>query len=300
MDLFTKKANSIIKRLNENKVVYSHHVDEDDETQPDIGGSETQANYDTPENYQKHLNNVQQQVDKAQAPITVDGSDVKGPIKGSSLQGPGSASTNSSILKTDQPDPNIQDMDPMDDIRTGMGNYYSDQFNKNNPNNSDQFNIGNRNSSYSGKPFPYYPDNKDEWVKAAAKMPHKSYEDDLNSKNTIDASLRPDTLKYNFDKKNTNKRPAIGGIEAYNRVNNPPIYTQEEDDQAPTTTTPTGTDEEKMGLNPQTLAAINVAKKMATKAQGGLFSNPQKKMNKAYGDLMNRIAGRIGKLSKNV
>jgi len=80
----------------------------------------------------------------------------------------------------------------------------------------------------------------------------------------------------------------------------PDSNTQEEDDQAPTTSTPNSTDEEKMGLTPQALAAINVAKKMATQAQGGLFSNPQKKMNKAYGSLMDKIAGRIINLSKNV
>ena len=74
----------------------------------------------------------------------------------------------------------------------------------------------------------------------------------------------------------------------------------EEDDQTQQPQQPPTPAEQKMGLDDHTIGAIDVAKKMATQAQGGLFSNPQKKMNRAYGDLMNRIAGRISKLAKNV
>lgn len=49
------------------------------------------------------------------------------------------------------------------------------------------------------------------------------------------------------------------------------------------------------------LAAVSVAGKLATKAQGGLFSaNPQKKMNKAYGDLMNKIATKISGIAAKI
>ena len=75
----------------------------------------------------------------------------------------------------------------------------------------------------------------------------------------------------------------------------------EEDDQTPQPGQEQPTPaEKKMGLDDRTIGAIDVAKKMATQAQGGLFSNPQKKMNKAYGDLMNKIAARVSNLAKYV
>jgi hypothetical protein len=42
--------------------------------------------------------------------------------------------------------------------------------------------------------------------------------------------------------------------------------------------------------------AIEVARQLATKAQGGMFNDPQKKMNKSYGDLMNKIATKISSI----
>lgn len=50
------------------------------------------------------------------------------------------------------------------------------------------------------------------------------------------------------------------------------------------------------------LAAVSVAGKLATKASGGLnpFNNPQKKMNKAYDDLMGKIATRISNIASKI
>ena len=56
-----------------------------------------------------------------------------------------------------------------------------------------------------------------------------------------------------------------------------------------------------LGLDNKSLAAVNVAGKMATKAQGGLLAqDPQKKMNKAYGDLMNKISGKISTVASKI
>ena len=55
-----------------------------------------------------------------------------------------------------------------------------------------------------------------------------------------------------------------------------------------------------LGLDGKSLAAVNVAGKMATKAQGGLFNDPQKKMNKAYGDLMNKISTKISTVASKI
>ena len=61
-------------------------------------------------------------------------------------------------------------------------------------------------------------------------------------------------------------------------------------------------DEIAMGLTPQALGAINVAKKLATQAKGGVFfnRNPQQKMDKAYGDMLGKISQRITNISKNL
>ena len=57
-----------------------------------------------------------------------------------------------------------------------------------------------------------------------------------------------------------------------------------------------------MGLTPQALGAINVAKKLATQAKGGVFfnRNPQQKMDKAYGDMLGKISKRISDISNKI
>lgn len=73
----------------------------------------------------------------------------------------------------------------------------------------------------------------------------------------------------------------------------------EEDDQQ--TKKPTS-DEAAMGLDQKTIGAINMAKKLSTSAQGGIFfnRNPQQKMDKAYGDMLGKISQRITNISKNL
>ena len=58
----------------------------------------------------------------------------------------------------------------------------------------------------------------------------------------------------------------------------------------------------KMGLDNQSIAAVGVASKLATQASGGInpFANPQKKMNKAYGDLMSKLANKVSTISNNI
>ena len=74
---------------------------------------------------------------------------------------------------------------------------------------------------------------------------------------------------------------------------------EEDDQQQSKQSTP---DEIAMGLTPQALGAINVAKKLSTQAKGGVFfnRNPQQKMDKAYGDMLGKISQRISNISKNL
>jgi hypothetical protein len=46
-------------------------------------------------------------------------------------------------------------------------------------------------------------------------------------------------------------------------------------------------------LDPEQKKAIDFARSLSTKAQGELFNDPQKKINKAYGTLMNQVADKI-------
>jgi hypothetical protein len=57
-----------------------------------------------------------------------------------------------------------------------------------------------------------------------------------------------------------------------------------------------------LGLGDDSLAAVSVAGKLATKASGGFlgFGDPQKEMNKAYGSLMKKIAKKVTQISNNI
>jgi hypothetical protein len=71
------------------------------------------------------------------------------------------------------------------------------------------------------------------------------------------------------------------------------IYSSEEDAEAPVEDPAT---KNIMDQIKAAKPAIEVARQLAMKAQGGLFNDPQKKMNKSYGDLMNKIATKISSI----
>ena len=58
--------------------------------------------------------------------------------------------------------------------------------------------------------------------------------------------------------------------------------------------------ETKIGLTDQDVGAMEIAQRLATKAKGGMFNNPQTAINKAYGDMMNKVAKRIKDVAKRV
>jgi hypothetical protein len=76
-----------------------------------------------------------------------------------------------------------------------------------------------------------------------------------------------------------------------------PIEAKEEDAEAADTP-----DEKKMGMDKKSIAAVNVAQKLATKP-GTLnlpFIGAQAKMNSAYGNLMKAMANKINNIANNL
>lgn len=57
----------------------------------------------------------------------------------------------------------------------------------------------------------------------------------------------------------------------------------------------------KLGLTPDDINAVEVAKKLSTKAGGlGAAALTQNRMNAAYGQLMRKVAGKVSKVAKAI
>lgn len=54
-------------------------------------------------------------------------------------------------------------------------------------------------------------------------------------------------------------------------------------------------------LNPNEIKAVNVARQLSTGAKKRTFGrDPQKAMDKAYGDLLNKVAGRVTQAANSI
>lgn len=54
-------------------------------------------------------------------------------------------------------------------------------------------------------------------------------------------------------------------------------------------------------LNPNEVKAVNVARQLSTGAKKRTFGrDPQKAMDKAYGDLLNKVAGRVTQAANSI